>query len=156
VEAARRASRPESRFARYEPVEHRTFYRDGGVWITDRWLTVNGRRYAVADLRNLRAVRVPADSAAASVGMACVVAIAMTAFMGFAGDPILLIGSPLLAAVPIGIAIVAWRLRRRAFELYADYEGAEVQVLRAPDQWRFNQMCRALMRAREYGREREF
>jgi hypothetical protein len=154
VEATRKAIRPpEDRIARYEPGEHRTFYRDGGVWITDRWMTIHDRRYQVGSLNNLRAVREPADSVAASVGMACAVAVAVAAFVVLAGDPILLLGSPLLAAVPVGIAIVAWRLRRRSYVLYADYNGREVQVLRGPDQRRFNQICRALVRAREYDRE---
>jgi fatty acid desaturase len=148
---------PEHHFYLREPVEHRTFYRDGGIWITDRWVTVQGRRFPVEHLTNLRTAREPMQSAtAASTVMAFLAVVAVATFMVFAGEPGIRLGSPLLVTVPIGVAIIAWRLRRRLFALYADYGDQTVQVFSVPDQWRYKQICRSLMRAREYSLEHDF
>lgn len=158
MEGTRKPVRPPERhFYQHEPVEHRTFYRDGGIWITDRWMTVHGRRFPVNQLTNLRTAREPVQTAAiASTGMAFAAVVAVATFMAFAGEPGIMIGSPLLVAVPLGVAFAAWRLRRRLFALYADYGDQTVQVFSVPDQWRYKQICRSLMRAREYHLEHDF
>jgi hypothetical protein len=158
VEGTRKPTRPpERRFLRHDPVEHRTFYRDGGIWITDRWVTVRGRRFAVEGLNNLRTAREPLPPAAVtSAGLAFVSVIALAIFMAFTGESGLVLGGPLLAVVPIGVGITAWRLRRRSFALYADYDDQTVQVFSVPDQWRYKQICRSLLRAREYNLEHDF
>jgi hypothetical protein len=157
VQATRKPLRPPERHIyQQEPAEHRTFYRDGGIWITDRWMTVHGRRFAVEQLAHLRTARDPVPPATvASTGMAFAAVIAVATFMAFTGEPGLMV-SPLLAAVPIGVAITAWRLRKRQFALYADYGDQMVQVFSVPDQWRYKQICRSLLRAREYSLEHDF
>lgn len=148
---------PEDRFVRPEAAEHRTFYREGGVCVTDRWLTIAGRRFAVADLQNLRTIREPATPlGAASTAMVCILAVAAATFVAFSGEPALMVGGPVVAALPIGFAFVSWRLRRRFFALYAEYSGQTVQVLGASDERRYNQICRALLRAREYSRDHAY
>jgi hypothetical protein len=147
----------EDRFARYAPAEHRTFYREGGVSVTDRWLTTASRRFAVGELRNLRTVREPATPlGAASTAMACILVVAAATFVAFSGEPALMLGGPVVAALPIGFALVSWRLRPRSFALYAEYGGRTVQVLEASDERRYNQICRALLRAREYSRDHAY
>jgi len=143
------------RRVRTEPTELRTFYQADGVHVTDRWLTSAGRRYPVADLANLRTVREPAGPVStASKTMACVFVAAVTAFAALTGEPALVVGGPLLAAVPAGFALVIMRLRGRPLALYADYGDQTVQVFGAADERRYNQICRALIRAREFDRER--
>jgi hypothetical protein len=140
-----------------QPPEGRIFYRDSAVCVTERWLTIPGRRYAIGELRNLRMVREPAPPiAAASTVMACVVGLAAATFVVLSGDPALMMGGPVLAVVPAGVALVSWRMRRRFFALYADYRGRVVQVHGDVDERRFNQVGRALIRAGEYGRERDY
>jgi hypothetical protein len=132
----------------------RTFYRDADIIITDRWLTISGRRFAVADLTNLRAVRRPAHPmVVASTTMACVLVAAMATFVALSGEPMLMVGGPLLVGLPAGVAVMSWRLRRNDLALYAGYGDATVELVGAMEERRFNQVCRALIRAREYDDE---
>ncbi len=158
MEATRKPPRPpEDHFVRYGPAPHRTFYRQGGISVTDQWLTIAGRRFPVAELHNLRSVREPAPTVAvATAAVACAVAVATGALAAFSGDPALMIGAPFLAALPIGMAVATWRLRPRYFALYADYRGEIVQLLGAVDERRYGQICRALLRAVEVNRERTY
>jgi hypothetical protein len=145
----------EERRARLQPTELRTFYQAGGVQVTDRWVTSSGRRYPVAALANLRTVREPAGPVSVvSKTMACVFVAAVTAFAAMTGEPLLIVGGPLLAAVPAGFALVVMRLRGRPLALYAEYGDQTVQVFGAADARRYHQICRALIRAREFDRER--
>ncbi|GIJ50201.1 hypothetical protein Val02_70870 [Virgisporangium aliadipatigenens] len=129
----------------------RTFYRDGDIIITDRWLTISGRRFQVAELVNLRAVRRPAHPmTVASTAMACVLVAAMATFVALSGEPALLFGGPLLVGLPAGVAVMSWRLRRNDLTLFAEYGDATVQLVDDLEERRFNQVCRALIRAREY------
>lgn len=158
MEATRKpAQPPENRIIRPEPSAHRTFYREGGIAVTDRWLTIPGQRFAIAELHNLRTVRKAAGAPlmVMSTVMACV-AVAAVAFGGLSQDPALMMGAPVLATVPLGFAMMSWKLRRRYFALYADYRGVPVQVLGARDERRYNQICRALLRAREYSRDHTY
>jgi hypothetical protein len=148
---------PEDHFIRQEPAEHRTFYREGGVSITDRWMTISGRRFAIADLNNLRTVREPSSPAAgASTAVACIIAVAAATIVAFSGEPALMVGGPVVAALPVGVAFVVWRMRQRFFALYAEYGRQTMQVFGTSDERRYNQICRALVRAREYGRDHAY
>jgi len=155
VEATRKPVRSLEGRGRPQPTELRTFYQAGGVQVTDRWVTSSCRRYSVADLVNLRTVREPAGPVSvASKAMACVFIAAVTAFAALTGEPLLVVGGPLLAAVPAGFALVIMRLRGRPLALYAEYGDQTVQVFGASDAQRYHQICRALIRAREFDRER--
>ena len=153
--AASERSAAERAVRRPEPegtAGHRTFYRAEGVSVTDRWLAIDDRRYAVDQLHNLRTVRdetVPV--LIASVAVVCLLALAGGVAMVSTGNLGLVIAAPFLAAVPVGIALTVWRLRRRYFALYADYDGHTVLVFQTRDERRYNQICRALVRAREFG-----
>jgi len=137
---------------------HRTFYRDGSIAVTDRWLLTPARRFPIADLHNLRTSSVAAASplAAVSATMSGVLGVAAATFVMLTGDPAVMMAGPVIASVPLSVALVSWRIRRRFHTLYADLGGRPVQVLVDHDERRFNQICRALRRAREYGRDRAY
>jgi fatty acid desaturase len=155
MEATRKPRQwPEDHFVRYEPTAHRTFYREGGVWITDRWLTITGRRFAVDELQNLRTVREPAAPVAiVATAIASVLVLVTVAFVALSAPQALLITGPFLATLPVGVGVVTWRLRHRYLALHAEYRGETVLVLDGFDERRYNQVCRALVRAREYSRD---
>jgi len=44
-----------------------------------------------------------------------------------------------------------WRLRPRAFEIWAEYDGVVVRIYHSTDEKTFGHVCRALIRARERG-----
>jgi hypothetical protein len=148
---------PEDRFVRPEAAGTRAFYRDATVSVTDRWLTTGGRRYAITELGNLRVVHAAtAPVAAVSTTVSCVLGLAAATLVVLSGDPALMVGGPLLAMVPFGVALVRWRMRRWFFALYADLGGRPVQIHGDFDERRFNQVCRALLRAREYRRDHAY
>jgi hypothetical protein len=137
---------------------HRTFYRDGSVTVTGRWLLTRVRRYPIADLHNLRTVTESAASPVAAVAatMSGVLGVAAATFVVLTGDPAAMMIGPLVAGVPLSVALLSWRMRRRFHVLYADFGGQAVQVLGDHDGRRFNQICRALLRAREYSRDHAY
>jgi hypothetical protein len=128
----------------------RTFYNHDGVCVTEQVMQVAGRRYAVVDLNDLRTVRGPRDPLAmcltwaAAVLVMVVVAVAVN-LEDFALSAMLLV----LGLVPAALAALTWRLRPSGCELWADYYGVEVQLYLSADEQKFNQVCRALVRARE-------
>lgn len=155
MEATRNAiGPPEALFARHGSAGQRTFYKEGEICVTDQWLTISGRRFAVTALHNLRTVREPITSLLIACTMiACVLVVAVAALAALAGEPMMIIGGPVVAALPIGVALINWRTRRQYLALYAEYGDQTVQVLGVSDERRYNQICRALIRAREYGAE---
>jgi hypothetical protein len=136
----------------------RTFYRDGTITVTDRWLLTPARRYPIADLHNLRSTSESARSpvAAVSAAVSGVLGVAVATVMVLTGDPAAMMLGPLAAGVPLSVALVSWRMRRHFHVLFADFDGRPVQVLGDADERRFNQICRALLRAREYGRDHAY
>jgi hypothetical protein len=88
--------------------------------------------------------------------MSGVLGVAAATFVVLTGDPAALMIAPVAAGVPLSVALVSWRMRRRFRALYADFGGRAVQVLGDHDERRFNQICRALLRAREYGRDHAY
>ena len=88
--------------------------------------------------------------------MSVVLGVAVATVVVLTGDPAAMMLGPLAAGVPLSVALVSWRMRRRFHVLYADYGGRPVQVLGDVDGRRFNQICRALLRAREHGRDHAY
>jgi hypothetical protein len=138
--------------------ERRVYYRDNRVTVTERWLLTPTRRYPVAELRNLRTASQSTASplATLSVTMSGVLGVAAATFVVLTGDPMAMMIGPMAAGVPLTVALVSWRLRRRFHVLYAEHDGQTEQLIADHDQRRFNQVCRALVRAREYGRDRAY
>jgi hypothetical protein len=132
------------------PRSNRTYYQHGGVRVTDHWLTVADRRYAIADLTALRTVRGPRDP---FVVGATVVA-AMAVIVGVVGwryseTPVVWAGILVGSIVPAGLAALTGRVRHRHYELWAQYRGADVRLLVTPDERVYGAITRALIRARE-------
>jgi hypothetical protein len=137
---------------------NRTFYRDGAISVTDRWLLTPVHRYPIADLHNMRSSSQSTTSpvAAVSATMSGVLGVAAATFVVLTGDPAVMMLGPLAAGVPLSVALVSWRIRRRFHVLYADVGGRIVRILGDHDERRFNQICRALLRAREFGRDHTY
>lgn len=144
---------PSKRHDRYPASTNRTYYRREGVWVTDQWLVITGRRYPISDLRNLRTVRGPHDPLVgwtAGVSVALLIGVlAVLASGSYREAPTAGLVITFLALLPATLAGAAWRFRRRDFELWADYRGMPVLVLRSYDATAYGQICRALIRARE-------
>ena len=138
---------------RSTPHNRRTYYDRGGVSVTERWLTVAGRRYRVDELANLRTARGPRDpfvigtSGAAGVATLAVI-VAAPSLRSATHWAVAL----MLVAVPMVVAIVAWKQRIRRFDLWTDYQGQPVQLLSTFDALQYGQICRALLRAQEGSR----
>jgi hypothetical protein len=110
----------------------------------------------VAELHGLRTVQEPEVSNRVVVaGVAGGVLVTIVALVASATNAVF-VAVPLLVGLLIGFSVLAMRLRRRFFTLYAEYGGRTVQVFSAFDQRRYNQICRALLRAREYDMDRRF
>jgi hypothetical protein len=125
------------------------FYDEGGIRVTDRWLVACGLRYPIYDLCEIRQVRAPHDPLTVDSGIASgtvAVGIAITATYL---DPAGWLGAVAVLAVPLSLLGYGLLRRRRAYELWARYQGMTVQLLWVEDPRRFGQISRALVRAQE-------
>lgn len=133
------------------PTERRSeilYYDKQGVRVTDCWFVVAGRRYLVSELgaaHTLRGTRTPAARNAALAAVAVAVLITVTArYLDTAGW----IGAAIVLLVPV-VVFAGGMLRQRPYEMWAGYRGMTVRLLADDDPQRYNQICRALVRARE-------
>jgi hypothetical protein len=140
----------DERNSRSAPPSQRTYYDRDGVLITGRWLDIVGRRFRVDGIANLRTARGPRDpfvlGASAVAGVAVLALVLATPFLGTPTHWLLALA---LATVPAVVALAAWKMRIRRFELWADYQGHPVWLLSTFDALRYGQICRAIMRAQE-------
>lgn len=126
--------------------------------ITGRWFVVGGRRYDMTELSHLRTVRGPHD--APTVKAMVVLGAILAALVGVmvasrVGSPIQLSAVPALGAallLPLVLASVGYRMRPRPYQLWAEYRGLTVQLFHSDSEREYNQVCRALVRAREMAR----
>jgi Family of unknown function (DUF6232) len=130
----------------------RTYYRRDGVCVTDKYLLVAGRKYTVADLRDLRMVRGPYNPAALSGAViAAVLILAVAVAWPWHGLFVGIGAVAGVAVIPVVFVVAVARARRRHHELWAAYRGVDVRVLDVAGGETFGQICRALMRSREAG-----
>jgi uncharacterized protein DUF6232 len=126
-----------------------TLYRRPGVLVTRRWLVVNSQRYPIRDLRNLRTAqgdRRPIGSGTViAAGSLLVVVIAVTQCLAMPA----LLAAAVGLVVPTAVLAIAVASAPRACELWAEYRGMTVQLLWLDDREQYNQICRALTRAKE-------
>ena len=133
-------------------------FRHAGVLVTDEWLVVSGRRYPINELSRPRTVRGPHDPltvramalAAIVVAVLGVVLAAATAQEQPPAGAFLAAGG--VVTVPLLVALAGHRMRPRPFELWAEFRGLTVQLYRSENEREYNQICRALVRARELAR----
>jgi hypothetical protein len=136
------------------PKEHlrRRFSIDG------RWFVIGGRRYDMTELSHLRTVRGRHDSP--TIKAMVTLGVILAALVGVmvasrANTPIQLSAVPALGAallLPLVLASVGYRMRPRPYELWAEYRGLTVQLFSSDSEREYNQVCRALVRAREMAR----
>lgn len=126
-----------------------TLYRRDGVLVTQRWLVVNSQRYPIRDLRNLRTAqgdrRQISNGTVIAAGTLLVVIIAAAQCLAVPA----LMAAAVGLLVPTAVVAIAVASSPRACELWADYHGMTVQLLWLDDREHYNQICRALTRARE-------
>ena len=123
----------------------RTYLRDRGVHVTDRYLAVDGYRWPIADLTELwtaRPVDRLADRATLNALFTAPLALALMAW----APPALCIG---YATVAVTAAVVAHRARPKPYEMWGAYLGTRVLLFRTTDQSFYGRVSRALVRARE-------
>jgi hypothetical protein len=126
-----------------------TFYNHRGVRITDAYVSVDGRRYAVRDLHGVRTTRGPFNRMvvralgggvsliAMAILMGAVMPVAMTAALGLAG------------LVAVGSGFVVSRTHPREWVLWANFRGMELMLMNTRDSIEVGKLTRALRRALE-------
>jgi hypothetical protein len=129
----------------------RTYLRQPGMQITDRWFVITGQRYEVSQLRSARTIRGaydPTVATTAAIAGAALLAVLVSAHV-FKSEPAVWLGAAVLALIPASVAVAAWRLHPRPFELWADYRGVPVRLFGCPDEKTYGHVTRALIRAQE-------
>jgi hypothetical protein len=124
-----------------------TYYRRGGVQVTDGWLVVDGRRYPVAELDNPRTVRGPRDAMTVSAGATAAVIAVVIAMTAGSFGPTGWIGAGFVLVTPLVVAAVGLARRPRPFELWADYHGLAMQLFLVEDKAGYHQIRRAMVHA---------
>src|SRR5512142_1814290 len=125
----------------------RTYYDHNGVWITDSSVTVDGRRFPLADLNGLGASRGRPDP----VSLGTVGAAGATSLAALAITPVAPSGAALTvlgAATALTIAAaVLLRLRPRPYQVWSTYRGTAVLLHETTDTDELGKLVRALQRA---------
>jgi hypothetical protein len=126
-----------------------TLYCRDGVRVTQRWLTVDNQRYQIKELRNLRTAR--GDRRPMGARTVIPAAALMVVFVGATQCLAVDIWASVSGGMvlPAAVFAITAATRPQACELWADYRGLTVQLLWLDDREHFNQICRALTRARE-------
>lgn len=126
-----------------------TLYERDDVRVTLNWLTVDRQRYQIRELRNLRTAR--GDRRPVGAHMFIPAAGLMVAFVAVTQCLAMDVWASLAGGAALPTAIIAFAMANRpqACELWADYRGLTVQLLWLDDREQFNQICRALTRAKE-------
>jgi hypothetical protein len=132
------------------PPDNVTFLDRNGIRITGCWFDTSGARFAVRDLRQVWAVSGPIDPIIVnSVKAICLVLVIgglSTPYLDLAGW----VGVGVVLSITVTVCLVALRIRPRPQQLWARYHGSAVQIYDSNDPVWFNQVCRALNRARMY------
>jgi uncharacterized protein DUF6232 len=130
---------------------NRTLYDDGKVCVVGRWLIVDGLRYEIREMRHLRTVAGPRSPLRVNAGIAVGVVLVIIAMTARYLDTRGWIGAGMVLSVPLGFWGFAAANGPRSSELWCEYRGYTVQALwvKGTDHYRYNQICRAITRARE-------
>lgn len=144
--------------SRSGPARSVTLYEEPGIHLTPEMLVIAGRQFPVAELSHLRTVRGPHHPivvrSVVATGLVLVV-IGVTASLTshlHQLSPATYLALGTAAFVPVLIAAIGQRLRPRAFELWAQYQGQQVLVFSSDHERQYGQVTRALLRAREISR----
>jgi hypothetical protein len=126
-----------------------TFYDHDGIVITDRSVRVGDRRYPLDSLRRLHVSRAPARRRSRGVTIVCL-GMPVAGFVDAAAGGRLAVAVLALLALS-GLAAVI-RRRRRAYLLWADYQGCLVRLYHTDDRTELGKVSRALARAATHRR----
>jgi len=123
-------------------------YRSGRVTVTPQALSVDGRRYAIAALRDLhpRTARQPPPPGMVAAITAGMILLSM-AFVIAAVSPVAMTASLALAGLIALTTAVVIRRRMPHHELWAQYNGAETLLFTTPDRHERQAVTRAVLRA---------
>jgi hypothetical protein len=125
-----------------------TFYDRDAIRITERWLSIGQYRYRINQLDNLRKARGPADRIAQRAAYTAALSLPALLTIGpHIPPPATLVLTGTLVALPAAMAAVRARLRPAAYQLWADYNGAPVQLHQTRNKIEFGKISRALVRA---------
>jgi uncharacterized protein DUF6232 len=120
---------------------------ESGIFLTDDAFVLPGRRYAFAELDNLRSVRGAYHPLVrASLGLAGLVLFAVAVSWRML-DAAGWLGAAVLVAVPLAAGAVVLRLRPRRYQLWADHRGRPQRLLSTPDPSACDRVRRALAEA---------
>lgn len=130
-------------------------YQETGILVTVEVFRVGSRSYPVRELSALRTARGPQDPFAVRLlALGGGVLVAVGAGVTVSRQPAdvgtatyLAMGAA--AFVPVLMAMMGSRVRPRPYELWGDYRGVSTLLFRCPDERRYGQVTRALVRARE-------
>jgi Family of unknown function (DUF6232) len=125
--------------------------------VSGGWLIVADRRYDITEMSRLRTARGPRHplitrSLAVSGVVVAAVGVALATTGAHPATAATYAAAGAVVLVPLTMAAVSHRMRPRHFELWADYRGIATRLLVSDSERQYNQICRALVRAREQAR----
>lgn len=126
-----------------------TLYQRGGVSVTENWLIVEGQRYRIRHLRHLRTVRGRQNPLRVGAAIAAGIVVAVTAITANYLTVLGWIGAAVVLTVPLTILVIAAVHSPRPSEMWGEYRGYTAQLLWLENREHYNQVCRAITRARE-------
>jgi hypothetical protein len=127
-------------------VNDRVAYNRFGVVVTDRYLQVQGRQYPIRELLHIRTVRGPHSDLTINAGLVAVALMIGIARLWDRLDAEGWVGAIAVLAVPVALTLIGAGLRRRPFEMWAQYHGLTVQLLWELDRDRYYQILRTILR----------
>lgn len=131
----------------HSPEPGATYYSRGGIRVTRNWVVIDGYRYAIRDLNDVRAGRSRPGSVTVNAGLALavgIVAVALTArYLDAAGW----LGAIVTLAVPGALFVLGMLRRARTHEMWAHYQGLDVKLMSTHDPHRCRQVYQAIHRA---------
>jgi hypothetical protein len=126
-----------------------TFYNHRGVRITDEWVAIDGHRYPVRDLHEVRTTRGPFNRMVVRSLGGGVSLLAMAILLGAVMPVVMTAAMGLIGLGAVGTAFVLTRTHPREQTLWANFRGVELMLLATRDSIEVGKLTRALRRALE-------
>lgn len=123
-----------------------TYFTSDDVVVTDRYLLLHQRRYAIGELHQFAVTRGPCRASFGRASGVGVAGMGVMAGSSFGPWPAVAAGF-VLGTLAIVVVLLRWS-NHRPYELWAQYQGLTVKVYSCSDQRTFAHLCRALLLAR--------
>ena len=127
-----------------------TFYNHRGVRITNEYVAIDGNRYRVRDLHEVRTARGPFNRMAIRALGGGVSLMAMAILLGAVMPVAMTAAFGLTGLAGVGTAFVLTRVHPREQLLWANFRGVEHLLLATRDSIEVGKLTRALRRALEH------